>query len=103
MPALTIDPEICPVFASTLTPLGNGLAEKAIGLLPDAGMVKKIGWPGRTPNTLGPLIWGSGLALGVKIAAELLFCAITAEQQQHIKSIAATDICLKKLNSVNFI
>lgn len=79
VPALPIEPEINPVLASTLTPLGRPDAEKLIGLSPEAGMVNTIGCLGLTPKTFGPLMRGKEPCFGVRIAAVLAAFAIAAE------------------------
>ena len=48
------------------------------GLVPVTGIVKRMGWPGRTPKTFGPLIRGMGPGWGVKIMDESLGRAVVA-------------------------
>src|SRR5208282_3990252 len=62
-------PVICPVLASSFKPSGNPSALNAMGRSPVAAMVKRNGWPGRTPNTLAPLMRGVGGGLGVRMMA----------------------------------
>src|SRR5690349_16637878 len=66
-PGFAMEPEILPVLESTAIPSGRFSAENVIGRLPVAGMVNKRGCSGRTPNTLGPLIFGAGPGLGVRM------------------------------------
>ena len=60
--------------------LGQTRHGELIGRSPVAGMVYRNGDPGRTPNTAGPLIRGSGGAGGVRIFAEL--SAAKADRQK---------------------
>src|SRR5581483_2601483 len=62
-------PTICPVFASSCKPSGKLSAEKVIGRSPVAAMVKRNGWPGRTPKIFALLMRGFGEDFGVKITA----------------------------------
>src|SRR4051812_29943137 len=91
-PGFEIEPENCPVVASTATPFGRLSAEKLMGLVPVAGMVNNMGWPGRTPNTWGPLIFGCGLSLGVKIYFESVSCALAANIKTQFKRKLLTKI-----------
>ena len=59
------EPVILPVAESSESPLGKPSAVKVIGRDPVAGIAKKNGDPGRTPNTDGPLIRGVAGADGV--------------------------------------
>src|SRR5262245_57961968 len=59
-----------PVRASTASPAGRSGALNVMGRLPVAGMVKRKGWPGRTPNTRAPLMRGVAGGGGVRMWAE---------------------------------
>src|ERR1035438_9251904 len=59
-------PVIWPDFGSRLRPAGRLRAPYVIGRWPETGMVNRKGEPGRTPNTLGPLMRGRTEALGVR-------------------------------------
>ena len=48
------------------------------GLVPVAGIVKRMGWPGLTPKIFGPLIRGMGPGWGVSIIAESLDRVVAA-------------------------
>ena len=56
-----------PVLASIFNPFGNFEAEKVIGRSPVAVTRNWKGEPGRTPNTLAPVIFGEAEGVGVRI------------------------------------
>jgi hypothetical protein len=58
VPGVSIEPEILPDTLSSFNPVGKFFAAKVMGRLPVAGIAKRTGCPGRTPNTFAPLILG---------------------------------------------
>src|SRR5580692_2137364 len=60
-----------PVASSSFSDGGSPVAEKWIGRVPVQGMRNRNGCPGLAPYTFGPLIWGIGDALGVRISGRL--------------------------------
>ena len=66
-PAVGKVPVRRPVWESSISPDGRGVAENLMGRSPVAGIMNKNGEPGRTPKTLAPLIRGAAGAAGVRI------------------------------------
>src|SRR6516225_7460151 len=73
-PAFATEPERRPVAGSNFTPPGSLSAENFKGLVPVTGMVNRIGCPGLTPKTFGPLMRGAGPGLGVRMVVSVWAC-----------------------------
>ena len=72
-------PVMMPVLESMESPAGNGLAENFIGLSPVAVTVKRNGFPGVAPNTVGVVIFGCFDEAGVRIYLSLSFGTVAGK------------------------
>src|SRR5450759_1330812 len=86
-----VAPLTIPVAASSFSSFGSLAAENRIGRSPVQGMRYRNGRPGRAPYTSGPLIFGCGAGLGVRIG-----CAADAAAAP-VNASAASKVSVRML------